>query len=117
VQSKGAWLLILVVSVATLSGCDGSLAIAGRLDQERCDLSLWSMGGWFWEKQRPRKLRTAAVGGRFDIHWTIDGPAKGHWLEIYCPGYGLFRSSEFIAPSKKVDLGQIQLEQPRKSTH
>ena len=100
-----------------LMGCDGSLAVTGQIENARftgsdkCQLSLWSMRGPIWGKDKPKKLRETTIVKKFDFHWTISGPVSNHWIEISCPGYKLFRTEEFEAPStqRKKSLGKIKL--------
>ena len=100
-----------VMLLLLASGCDGSLTVVGNVDAESCELSLWANRGPIWGSAKARKVRFARIDGRINVHWTISGPVANHWIEISCPGYELFRSREFEAPSAepKVDLGQVHL--------
>lgn len=97
-----------------ISGCDGSLSVDGSVPEAGCNLELWRNTGPIWGKQDPAPRRKAEVGGEFDVHWTVSGPSKLHWLEITCPSGGRFKSHEFEAghAGVKVSLGKVTLSPP-----
>lgn len=74
-------------------------------------MSLWVKRGTILAEAKPAELRTASVGKNFSVHWTIGGPKRTHWIELECPGYRTFRSSEFEAPTRTTDIrfGRIAL--------
>jgi len=104
--------IALVVGGLLLSGCDGSLTVSGQLEAESCELSLWSLRGPVWAEATPTKERSANVGDAFEVHWTISGPRREHWIEVACVGYESFRTSTFQAPSPTttLELGEVKLD-------
>jgi len=103
---------------AVLQGCDGVLSVKGTLEpieayaDSDCEISLWkSTDGFWWREPASHKLQSERIRGRFDCHWVISGPAGLRWLEVSCPGYEVFRSKKFEAPSidNQQDLGAVIL--------
>lgn len=113
--------LCIVLSTVSLfiflSGCDGGLKVRGQLEpsntfsESDCEISLWSGASV------PQKYRSKKIGEKFDFHWRISGPKKQRWIEIECPGYAVYKTETFEAPSqnRNKDLGVIKL-QSKKST-
>ena len=111
---------VMWIALAALVGlsCDGSINVSGTIVRSAgdkaalCQVTLWYMGGPFWAPATPRKRRTAAAAESFSLHWTIAGPRSEHWVEVSCPGYEVFRSARFEAPStvRKRDFGVIRLK-------
>ena len=107
------------IVILILTGCDGGLEVRGQLETDQatnnlqCEISLWSVRELFWGITfEPSKDNSSNISDNFNIFWIIDGPIRNRRLEISCPGYEIFRSKEFEAPSVdgKVDLGLVKMK-------
>jgi hypothetical protein len=102
---------------AVSAGCDGAVIVEGRLDgrsdaEKPCEVSLWNRRAPFWRKPEAQRAgRSFATGNRIRQHWVVSGTVVDHWIEIACPGYQVYRSREFKAPTpqREHDLGTIEL--------
>ncbi len=77
-------------------------------------MELWRRTGPTGADEQPAVRRTATVGRDFEVHWTVSGTPKPHWIEITCPSGGKFKSHEFDAGKLgvKVSLGKVVLTPP-----
>ena len=102
---------------SVLAGCDGGVAVTGKLEgrsnvERPCEISLWNRRAPPWRKAEARREgRSFPTGNEISRYWVVSGTVVDHWIEIACPGYEIYRSREFKAPTaqREQNLGTIKL--------